>query len=61
MGKAIVQIVTLKNERRTALAVRKSEFANKTRTTSPRLVFIVDGGFGTIPIFGKSIQTRTQI
>src|ERR1035441_2047646 len=43
------------------LAVCKSEFGNKTSTTSPRLAFIVDGGFGTFPIFSESFQARAQI
>jgi hypothetical protein len=43
------------------LAVCESEFGNKTSTTSPRLAFIVDGGFGTFPIFSESFQARAQI
>jgi hypothetical protein len=37
------------------LAVRRSELGKRTNTTSPRRVFIVDGSFGSIPVFGKRL------
>src|SRR2546426_2720658 len=43
------------------LAVRKSEFGNNTRTTSPRRVFIVDGSLRAIPVFGEGLQTGAKV
>src|ERR1035437_6209429 len=50
------------------LAVRRSEFGNRTRTTSPRLylgldgiVVVVGGHFGAVPVAGKGCQARTQL
>ena len=42
-------------------AVRKSELGKRTNTTSPRRVFIVDGRFRSIPVFGECLQPGTEI
>ena len=39
----------------------KSELGKRTNTTSPRRVFIVDGRFGSIPIFSERSQSGTEI
>ncbi len=41
--------------------MRKCEFGKRTNTTSPRRVFIVDGRFRSIPVFGECLQPGTEI
>src|SRR5882672_829268 len=42
-------------------AVRRSELGNKTSTTSPRWVFIVDGGFRAVPVLSERLESSTQV
>src|SRR6185503_4003115 len=41
--------------------VRRSEFGNNTRTTSPRRVFIVDRSRGAVPVFGEGLQSGAKV